>query len=135
VKFVDSNSGTTLGTVALNSSGVAVFTSTTLAIGDYDVTAQYAGDSQYLAANSTDVTFSVVPKVATIALQSSAATANYGTLITLTATVAGTSGTPTGSVVFTANGVTLGTVALSSGGVAALTTTNLGAGANGVVAA
>jgi len=54
--------------------------------------------------------------------------------VTLTATVASSVGTPTGSVVFSDSGTTLGTANLT-GGIATLTTSTLAAGSHSITAA
>src|SRR5205085_5089781 len=52
VQFKDN--GTNLGSpVALNSSGVAIFTTSTLAIGTHPITADYGGDGNFLASSGT----------------------------------------------------------------------------------
>jgi hypothetical protein len=53
------NGTTALGTSSLNSSGVATFVSTTLAVGSYNVTSVYNGDSNYATSTSTTNKFTV----------------------------------------------------------------------------
>jgi hypothetical protein len=55
-----SNGGTTLGTGTLNSSGVATYSTTSLAVGQYTVTAAYGGDSNYAGSSSSATTLNVV---------------------------------------------------------------------------
>lgn len=57
VAFLDGS--TTLGSGTLNSSGVATFTTTTLAIGSHSLTAEYAGDASNAPSNSPMVTLTV----------------------------------------------------------------------------
>jgi hypothetical protein len=57
VTFMDGS--TTLGTVTLNSSGVAAFTTSTLATGTQSITANYSGDSNYAQADSNTVSLAV----------------------------------------------------------------------------
>ena len=53
------NGTTLLGTSSLNSSGVATFTSATLAVGSYSVTGVYNGDSNYSTSTSASSSFTV----------------------------------------------------------------------------
>jgi hypothetical protein len=50
---------TLLGTAALNSSGIATLNITTLAVGTYSMTAQYAGNGSFLASTSAAVSVTV----------------------------------------------------------------------------
>lgn len=52
---------TTIGTATLSPSGVATFTSATLAVATYQVVAQYSGDANFAATNSSALTFVVSP--------------------------------------------------------------------------
>ena len=99
----------------------------------------------YSGAAFSDAGFQLVvtpPAVATTAastttLVSSSPSSTAGNLITLTATVAPTSGsgaTPTGTVTFTSNGTTIGSAPVGSGGVATLSTAVLTAGTDSIVA-
>jgi hypothetical protein len=53
VDFVDTTTGTDLGTVALSSSGTASVTASNLAVGSHVVQATYAGQGLFLASSST----------------------------------------------------------------------------------
>jgi hypothetical protein len=130
------NSGTSaLGTAALNASGVATFTTSSLAAGSYSVTAAYAGDSGNMPSTSTAVT-ATVTAATTTTLSAAPASAAVGTSVTFTATVTESPGSavPGGAVTF-ANGATmLGTGTLNAAGVASFTTSSLAAGAYSVTA-
>jgi len=65
-------------------------------------------------------TLTVTKPPSTTTLASSTTSPSVGQPVTLTATVTGSAGTPTGSVAFSADGETLATVALNSSGVATL---------------
>jgi hypothetical protein len=70
-------------------------------------------------------------------LISSSPNSTAGNLVTLTATVASASGSgasPTGTVTFTSNGTTIGSVPVGAGGVAALSTAALPGGVDKIVA-
>jgi hypothetical protein len=53
------NGSSLLGTAPLNSSGVAMLTLTTLAVGTYNMTAQYAGNANFLSSTSVAVSVTV----------------------------------------------------------------------------
>jgi hypothetical protein len=122
---------TPLGAAPLNSSGVATLTITTLAVGTYSLTAQYAGDANYLSSTSAAVSVTVSSQ-ATTTTTSLTATPNpvaTGQILTLTADVQGTGSTaPGGTVSFLSGSTPLGTAPLNSSGVATLTITTLSVG-------
>jgi hypothetical protein len=97
----------------------------------------------YSGAAFSDAGFQLVatPPAATSAstttLVSSSPNSTAGVLVTLTATVAPSSGSgtePTGTVTFTSNGTTIGSSPVGAGGVATLATAALAAGADQIVA-
>jgi hypothetical protein len=119
---------TPLGTAPLNSSGVATLTLTTLAVGNYSVTAQYAGNANFLTSTSAAVSVTVSAQVTTTSLNASPNPVPLGQTLTMTATVRGTGSTAPGGTVSFMNGSTLlGTANLNSSGVATLTTNSLAA--------
>ncbi|HUR55413.1 MAG TPA: Ig-like domain repeat protein, partial [Gemmataceae bacterium] len=88
----------------------------------------------YTGGDGNDVTLTVVPSMATV-LTASSNPATLGQPVTFTATiVTPTGGTPTGSVTFLVDGVTLGTADVSATGQASFTTASLGSGDHTVVA-
>lgn len=134
VTFLDGT--TVLGTVTLHVSGgvdKAVFTTSSLIVGNHPITAMYGGNSTFSASTSA-VLHQVVNKAATCTtLRASCASAAYGQSVTFTATVQSTSGTPTGCVTFMDGSTVLGTVPLS-GGHASFTTSTLGVGTHSIKA-
>jgi hypothetical protein len=118
---------TPLGTAALNSSGVATLTLTTLAVGTYNLTAQYAGNASFPSSTSAAVSVTVSTQATTTSLTATPNPVTTGQATTLTATVQGSSA-PDGSVSFLNGSTLLGTGTLNSSGVATLTTTLLAAG-------
>lgn len=124
---------TNLGTASLSGTGntrTATFTSNPLSLGAHTITAVYAGDSRNITSTSAAVTQMVRPASTTTVLADINPSV-AGQVVTLTATVEGSS--PSGSVTFTANGVSLGSSPLS-GGIAILSTSAMGAGYPTIVA-
>ena len=121
------NGSTPLGTAPLNPSGVATLTLTTLGVGTYNVTAQYAGNTNFLSSASAAVSVTVSSLATTTSLTASPNPVVSGQTLTLTATVQGP-GAPDGTVSFLSGSTLLGTGTLNSSGVATLTTTLLAAG-------
>ena len=51
-----------IGTATLDNTGTGVFSTSTLAVGTYDVTATYGGDGTYASSTSSPVTLQIVPQ-------------------------------------------------------------------------
>ena len=135
VTFMDGTN--TLGTGTL-SNGLAFFNASGLSVGPHSLTAVYGGDNTFNGSTSPSVSQTVNPSSAlagsTTTLMLSSGTSVFGQPVTLTATVSGTSGTPTGTVLFfDGSGTLLGSTALSAG-VATLTTATLGLGVHNLTA-
>jgi Bacterial Ig-like domain (group 3) len=130
ITFYDTTTSTSLGTVAA-SSGTAVLNISTLTVGTHNVTAQYAGDSNFSAANSTNDA-QVVNKAGTTSnvLTSSLNPATYGVAVTFTATLPTNA---TGTVTFLDNGTSIGTGTLA-GGIATFSISNLTVGSHPITA-
>lgn len=126
---------TTLGTGTLNASGVATL-ATALPNGNDSITAQYGGDTNYVASTSNAVSVSVGMLATATTLAASANPANLGASVTLTANVTPGSGTgvPTGTVTFNDGSTALGTVSLDNTGKASYSTSSLAAGAHSITA-
>jgi hypothetical protein len=119
-------------------SGPASVSGSTLTItgaGTVVVVADQSGNTTTYAA-AAEVTHSItVNKISpTAGLTASPNPSLVQGTVTLTATVASSVGTPTGSVVFSDSGTTLGTANLT-GGIATLTTSTLAAGSHSITAA
>jgi sugar lactone lactonase YvrE len=119
-------------------SGPASVSGSTLTItgaGTVVVAADQSGNTTTYAA-AAEVTHSItVNKISpTAGLTASPNPSLVQGTVTLTATVASSVGTPTGSVVFSDSGTTLGTANLT-GGIATLTTSTLAAGSHSITAA
>jgi uncharacterized repeat protein (TIGR03803 family) len=118
--------GVTLGSASLMN-GVASFSASTNGIqpATYPVTARYSGSSSYNSSIShvVNVTLVKAPTVTTLSISPTSVTPPAD--VTLSATVkrsaSGATGTPTGSVTFSAGTEVLAVVAINGKGVAALT--------------
>jgi sugar lactone lactonase YvrE len=121
VTFTDGSS--TLGTAAVNASGVATLTLPPLAQGSHTLTAVYSGDGDNFAATSISLTEVVNLRATTTSLTATENDPNNPQVITLIAVVRGTSGgsvVPTGTVTFTSGGTSIGTATLDATGVGTL---------------
>jgi FtsP/CotA-like multicopper oxidase with cupredoxin domain len=130
-------SGTaTLGTAALNVSGVATYATNALPAGNASVTASYGGNADFSASNSAAVPITVTLIPTTTSLTASPTAAVSGASVTFTAVVAGAagSGTPAGSVTFNNGSATLSIVTLNGTGTASYSTTTLPIGSAAVTA-
>jgi trimeric autotransporter adhesin len=130
VTFTDTTTSQTLGTVAM-STGIATFSTSTLASGPHAVVATYGGDANNGASTSVAVTVTVAPATSSVTLTSTSTSPGLGAAVTFTATVTGV--TPTGTVMFRDGGVVIGTGTIASG-VATFTTTGLALGSRTITA-
>lgn len=131
-----SDGGTALGApVAVNGSGVATLTTSSLGVGSHPITATYGGTAE-LATSSGTVT-QIVNRAATVTrLTSSLNPSRVGEGVTFTAAVT-SGGDPltTGSVQFTVDGTDMGApLALNGSGQATYTTGALAAGTHTITA-
>lgn len=108
----------------------------TLGLGDHTVVAVYNGTADHATSTSAAVTFRVREPLKPTTTTSSVdpAAAVTGQPVTLGATVATATGTPTGEVVFTVDGDEVGRAAVGTDGAASTTVTDLPVGSNPVVA-
>ena len=126
------------GTLTLNSSGVATFSTSSLPVGTTYVEAIYGANGNYGTSTSN-----VVAQVVNAASTSTHLTASpnpsvYGTSVSLSATVSSGAGTPSGSVTFyncgsssscaTKSAFASGTLTLNGSGVATFSTSSLPVG-------
>jgi hypothetical protein len=122
-----------VGGSASLSGGVAVFQVTSsLPIGNHAISATYSGDANFHSATFT-INHSVMGLISSTALTSSLNPATHGNTVTFTATVSSHSGTPTGTVAFSAGGTTLGTASVTKG-IAAYSTASLPTGSDTITA-
>lgn len=117
-----------LGSAALNSSGIATLSSSTLSMGTHQISASYTGDANFNSSTSSTLNQIVGKAKTTISLSDAAD-------LTLSATVASETGaTPAGTVSFMDGTSQLGSATLNASGVATLTTTSLTAGSHSIIA-
>ena len=112
VTFSDGTSS--LGTAAV-ANGTASVTTTQLSAGAHTIQAVYSDPQSFFSGSTGQLTQTVNASASTTTLSTSANPSVYGQAVTFTATVAGTGGTPTGSVNFLDGGVVLGSATLNSG--------------------
>ena len=130
---------TALGKPVAISSGMAALSTSTLAAGSHNITAQYSGDSNYVPTTSA-VLVQVVGQVAssTSTPTSSANPSTFGATVTFSATVTSTlTGdplVPTGKVTFNDGTTALGSGTLNGSGVATFQTSGLVVGTHSITA-
>jgi hypothetical protein len=128
-----------LGTAMLDASGRASFTITSLSSGSHDITAVYAGDSNFAGNTSPDILQIVSPTLVgttSTIMSDTLPSSVFGRPVTFTATVspAGGAGVPTGTVTFRDGATVLGTIALNPQGQANLAITTLAVGSHSITA-
>jgi hypothetical protein len=135
VTFKDGS--TALGTGTLNASGIATFTTSTLAVGGHSITAEYGGDTNFNISTSVPVSQTVQKANTTTAVSSNNNPSNVGQSITFTAVATANTpgaGTPTGTVTFKEGATSLGTGVLNGSGQATFTTSALAVGPHSITA-
>lgn len=120
--------------VALNGSGQASFSTSSLAPGTHSLTASYSGDVNFASSTSTSINQIVAKGQTAATLTSSLSSLVFGQQVTLTVAVqavAPAAGIPTGSVnIFDGTTVLASGVALNATGRASFTTSSLATGAH-----
>lgn len=118
VTFIDATKvpNVTLGTVSVNNSAVAAYTTSTLTVGVHQIIAVYSGDSsREILGSTSDVLNQDVQAQTTITVTSSLNPSNYGLGVTFTATISSASPiAATGTVAFLDNGTQIGTGTLAA---------------------
>jgi len=97
------------------SSGVAVYATSALSVGNHSVRADYFGNSNFAASNDALASGHDVAQAATSTVLSGPGPIVYGQGATFTANVTSAYGTPTGTVTFSVDGVAQTPVALVAG--------------------
>jgi hypothetical protein len=129
VTFLDG--ATTLGSSALNASGVATLSVSNLSVAAHSIKAQYNGSSTFSGSASAVVTQTVNKASTATTLTSSRNPSNLGQSVTFTATVSPS--TASGSVQFLDGSTVLSTATLSAGR-ASVSTATLAAGSHSITA-
>ena len=135
VTFKDGSS--TLGTGALDGTGHATFTTSTLSVAAHSITAVYGGDASFNGSTSAIVTQTVNKDGTTATVTSSLNPSAHNQAVTFTATVAANApGTaiPTGTVTFKDGTKKLGSHSLNAAGQATFTTSSLAVGTHPITA-
>jgi hypothetical protein len=125
-----------LGTAALDSTGAASFTTSSLPVGNHSITASYSGDSNFNAGTSSAFLQIVNLDVPTVTVSVSPNPSFIGQPVAATATVSASapgSGTPTGTVTFLDGLTNLGTANLVNGQ-ASFTISSLTSGLHAIMA-
>lgn len=122
-----SDGGTPLVTVSLDGTGKASFTTSTLTVGNHDITVTFAGSDTHAGSASAKLVQSVGLPTTSTALLTSKTPSFVGEAVTFTAVVTAASGTgvPTGTVSFRDGDKPIGTGTLDGAGKATLTTSTL----------
>lgn len=129
--------GTTAVGLPLDSDATASFDTTALSPGAHQLSMRYCGEQDFLGSVSTIIDHVVNRATSTVDLQASTATATFGDVVTLTATVsvvAPGAATPTGNVHFLDGSVVIGVAPVNSNR-ATLTTNELHGGTHRITAA
>jgi Bacterial Ig-like domain (group 3)/FG-GAP-like repeat/FG-GAP repeat len=101
--------------VFLPNIGSGATASAALAPGTYSLTAHYSGDATYAPSVSNAFDVTIAPVAPKVTVTSSANPSYTGEAVTITATISGLFGPPSGSVVFSDGSTALGTVQVSNG--------------------
>ena len=132
VTFSSSLSGV-LGTAPLVDGAASLeFTTLLLAIGEHTITADYSGDSSFVASSGT-APLTVEHGVSSTMVIATPTPADFGAMVLLGATVSTPAGVPTGSVEFFDGPTSLGTAPVVDGG-ASISVSTLGVGGHTVTA-
>ena len=126
ITFMDG--GATIGTVAPDATGTSIFSTTSLAPGTHVLVASYSGDPLDAASASNSTTVSVTIAITTTTFTTSGNPINSGSPLTLTSSVTGNGGMPTGSVTFMDGGSAIVPVQLTTSGTASFTLSTLAPG-------
>jgi parallel beta-helix repeat protein len=132
-----SDGGTTIGTDALDASGVATVVLPSASSGAHNVTATYSGDTDFIGSGSNGLTLTVVDEPSATSLSASTANSVHGQTVTFTAQVTDAGGAVTdGSVTFSdaTNGAVLGASGVDGNGNASVDTAALDVGDHTITA-
>jgi Bacterial Ig-like domain (group 3)/FG-GAP-like repeat len=132
VQFLDS--GVSVGSASLKSSGEGSLTTSNLAVGAHFVVAYYQGDTGFAPSNALGVHITINKESMALALCSSVNPSALGQSVTFTATITSQfSGQATGSITFSDGSTVLGSAAVSAN-MASLTTSGFAIGTHSITA-
>jgi large repetitive protein len=126
VTFNDGGSG--IGQATLNAQGVAIFSTTTLAVGTHSITAVYTGNVSYSTSTSAAVQHTVALATPTLTLAGPGTPVNAGTTFTMTATLSSNGVAPTGTLALHNGGTTLAIATVTANGTFTFPNLSLGVG-------
>jgi hypothetical protein len=135
VTFLDGTK--TLGSMTLDGTARATFSTASLSRGNHAISVNYSGDGNFLASTYTNFGEPVQKDATTATVTASANPAVVGTTVTFTATLQASSpgaGIPSGTVTFLDFTTTLGTGTLNAAGQATFTTSALALGTHAISA-
>lgn len=120
VTFMDG--ANTLGSVAVNPTGVASYSTSSLTVGAHTITAIYGGDANDAGSTSAGVAETVTAYATQTSLVASATSMNTDQELTLlTTTTSSSSGAATGTITYMNGSTTLGSATVGVNGTATLT--------------
>ena len=126
VTFEDGGAG--IGQVALNAQGVAIFSTTTLAVGTHTITAVYTGNVSYSTSTSAAVQHTVALATPTLTLAGPGTPVNAGTTFAMTATLNSNGVAPTGILALHNGGATIASLNVAANGTFTFSNISLPAG-------
>ena len=129
-----SDGASTLGAVALDASGNAVLSLSTLSVGSHAIVATYAGSTNYTSSASSALAIAVKVTATTTVLTSAATSTLAGQPVNLLVAVQSATGVPTGTVTILDGATSLGTATLSATGGATFATSTLSVGTHKLTA-
>jgi sugar lactone lactonase YvrE len=132
VKFLDA--GALLATITPDATGTAVFPTSNLLPGSHTITAVYSGDPLDATSTSATVTITVTIATTSTTLTTNANPINSGSLLTLSSTVTGNGGTPTGNVTFHDGATVITSIPLTTSGTATYSLSTLTPGIHNLYA-
>ena len=126
---------TSIGQAALNTKGMATFTTTNLSIGSHTLTAVYGGDPNYLTSTSAPVQESVSIGTTALTLAGPSAAVDAGVAVNLVATLTTNGVAPTGALTLRDGGTVIATQSVSGAGSFSFSTSSLSIGTHTLTAA
>jgi LmbE family N-acetylglucosaminyl deacetylase len=132
VTFKDGTTILGMGSLSGGTPNTATYVTSSLGLGSHSITAAYGGDANFTTSTTSSGFNQFVNQIPTSTILANTPNpSTYGGLVTFTATVTGSGGTPTGMVTFMDGTTVLGTGTLS-GGQATYATSALGGGTHSV---